>query len=173
MKTYQIVNSASGADLGTYEAESARGALDVMSTTAGYKDWIEACRVAPVEDGEIRVYRIEPGEGVAVSVFGVGAADYLVHDCDVPDCVWKGLGCDWPRASAPESAASAMPRFTYRTRPAEGAHCERMNSPKFVQRTLATQEEIAEGRAMWTDLDVYEGEEAEQVCARYQAEEQS
>ena len=56
---YQITNTGSGADLGTYEAPTAAAALDLMAQDAGYADYARAQLVAPAEQGEIAVIALD------------------------------------------------------------------------------------------------------------------
>lgn len=59
MATYRIENTISGVVLGEYAGDTPEQALDAMARDAGYSDYAEACEVAPVKDGEIRVTEVD------------------------------------------------------------------------------------------------------------------
>jgi hypothetical protein len=52
MTTYRISNRTSGADLGTYNADSPEEALNAMARDAGYDDFTENCDVVGLSIGE-------------------------------------------------------------------------------------------------------------------------
>lgn len=58
-KSYRIENTASGIELGTYDADSPEAALDAMARDAGYRDYAEAESTAPSKPGEIVVTEVE------------------------------------------------------------------------------------------------------------------
>jgi hypothetical protein len=59
MAHFRIVNTVSGMDLGIYQGQTAEDALDDMARIMGYADHADACSVAPVDDGELRVTRVD------------------------------------------------------------------------------------------------------------------
>jgi len=59
MTRFQITNTRSGVDLGAYDGATEAEALDAMARDAGYRDYAEACEVAPAEPGEIVVTKID------------------------------------------------------------------------------------------------------------------
>ena len=58
MALYEIFNIISGTSLGEYIAENPSDALDAMARDAGYKNYADACDVAPVLADEITVTKI-------------------------------------------------------------------------------------------------------------------
>jgi len=58
-RSFRITNTVSGVDLGTYQAEDEQGALDAMAVEAGYRNYADACSVAPVLDRELRVEQVQ------------------------------------------------------------------------------------------------------------------
>lgn len=55
---YQIENTISGIVLGIFEGATEAEALDAMARDAGYRDYADACTVAPAQDGEIAVTEV-------------------------------------------------------------------------------------------------------------------
>ncbi|MCH9835916.1 hypothetical protein K0U83_09650 [bacterium] len=61
MKTFQIVSKTSGADLGTYEAETPAGALDAMARDAGYRDAAHAAKASGDDGAHLVVKEVDAG----------------------------------------------------------------------------------------------------------------
>lgn len=52
---YQIVNTLSGHDFGTFDADTEMEALEALARDAGYASHEEAQQVAPISPGELLV----------------------------------------------------------------------------------------------------------------------
>ena len=63
MKTYSIVQTVSGVELGPFVAGSPGEALDTLARAAGYRDHAHACEVADGGD-TLRVTAMEEDEAV-------------------------------------------------------------------------------------------------------------
>ena len=59
MRNYQITNTTSGANLGTYAASSAAEALDKMAQDAGYESQAAALAVTGGDGSDLRVEEVE------------------------------------------------------------------------------------------------------------------
>ena len=59
MTTYKITSSA-GQDMGTYDADTERGALDAMAREAGYASQAEAAEVAGAFEGRVEAVDLYP-----------------------------------------------------------------------------------------------------------------
>jgi len=59
MKKFQISNTTSGADLGTYEAATREEALDAMARDAGYKSFAASCEVTGEDGSDLVVREVE------------------------------------------------------------------------------------------------------------------
>jgi hypothetical protein len=53
--TFRIQNTRTGADLGTYEATDAQGALDALARDAGYPDHAAVCEALGTVADDLRV----------------------------------------------------------------------------------------------------------------------
>lgn len=53
MRYYKIYNRTIGLDLGVFEAADEMAALDALAREAGYRDYAEACEVAPSDDLQV------------------------------------------------------------------------------------------------------------------------
>lgn len=56
---WRITNANSGLELGVYEGADQADALDTMARDAGYRDYADACEVAPLEQGELLVELVD------------------------------------------------------------------------------------------------------------------
>ena len=58
MKRFQIA-STQGANLGTYNGETRKGALDAMAKDAGYRDFADACATTGEDGSDLIVQEVE------------------------------------------------------------------------------------------------------------------
>jgi hypothetical protein len=81
MSTYSITNRTSGADLGTYEADSREAALDAMARDAGYESHA-AAREATGTDGTDLDVSIAPSKFAIECRHASGSSHWAVE----PEC---------------------------------------------------------------------------------------
>lgn len=65
---YRIENMTSGADLGTYSADSEDSALDAMARDAGYASYADLQQRVPGDEGEIVVTEVDDAAIYGVDV---------------------------------------------------------------------------------------------------------
>lgn len=55
IRRYELTNTLSGVELGTFEGKDGSDALDAFARDAGYDDYADLCSVAPAKPGEIYI----------------------------------------------------------------------------------------------------------------------
>lgn len=83
MPTYRITNTATGVDLGAYEADTARAALDTMARAAGYEGIDDSCESTGGNLGELLVEEISTDLPDDIEALAAICRDALPNSADL------------------------------------------------------------------------------------------
>jgi len=122
MHTYQITSTRDGRDLGRYEADDERGALDCMALLSGYRDAdaaaaaiggpLDWCKVERTDAGDLDRAAMLDVDGVDGDTFAITVGDLL--DANSEDEEMIAVIRDAKRDGSAIGGGGAAPEYTVR-----------------------------------------------------------